>query len=593
MVRAAGPWVLVLALALAPPSGAGPQGPEDGAHPAGFFELARPGTPAALEALERALAGLRDEDLARRAYGAFGLFRGTAQEGEAVRRLARIAFSERRSVQVRGAVHALTLLGPAAEEPLARVLERHSDPVARSIALRPLLPALAAAGGEASARLVLAHADLESGLGPGVAAVLERCRDRGSELAMARELRNRQRSAAWKLLLVEVLARREGGLAGGALEGRLADGDRAVRLAAMGELARRDPPAALDALRRLARAGDEQTVCDAIVTLGTLRDAHPDWISELAGFARSREPETRRAVTAALAELGTREALWLLHRMLGDEDWRVQVEAVRAVASLRQRESVPRLVPLVEAAHSRVQSEAQHALRLLTGVDQGTTRARWTAWFEGEGASFEVPPLAEALAAERARRERSAAGATTTFYGLRVDSRHVSFVLDTSGSMSARAGGGPTTSHPEGSTRLEVAVHELGRALNNMLDGARFNLIAFAARAQAFAPSLVTLDGRSRQRALRYAAGLRASGGTNLHDAVLLALADPEVDTIFLLTDGQPTVGSLVDPEAIRAAVRELNRERQVRIHGVAVGIHSPLLEGLAEDTGGQYREIR
>ncbi len=560
-----------------------------------FFELATRRASDAPAVLERALGGLADVDRARRAYGAFGLFRGGALEGEAIARVGRIAFADRRAAHQRGAVHALTLLGPAAEAELWRVLQRHPDKTCRSFALRALLPQLYLAGDEAAARWVLAHADLELGIEPGVRAVLEVCRDRPSELAMARELRQVQRSAAWKTLLLEVLARREGAVPRAAVERRLSDGEREVRLAAMGELARRDPRAAIEALRRLAREGDELLVRDAILALATLRDADPDWIGELATFARSRSVESRRAVVEALGELRTREALWLLHRLFADESWQVVHDAVRVALSLRQRESIPRLVALLDHDHARVQESAHEALRLLTAVDQGPTRARWRAWFEGEGGAFEVPSLEVALAAERARLERGAEpGRTTTFYGLRIDSKRLAFVIDVSGSMNAAASaGGPTSSAPQGATRLDVAVNELSNALRALLDGVRFNVITFGSIAERFEPRLVGLDERSRQRTLRRLQGLRAGGGTNLHGALLLALSDPDVDTLFVLTDGQPTVGTLTAPEEIRAAIAALNRERLVRIHGVAVGVRSSLLEGLAQDSGGQYREIR
>ena len=565
----------------------------DAAVAADFFELARARNVASLDALELALGGLRDEERVLQAYGAFGTYRGSATQAEAVRRLARTAFAERNLAHARGAVHALTLLGPSAEEELVRVLERHTDAVCRAMALRPLLPRLAARGDDEACRLVLQYADLSSGIEPGVQAALERCVGRGSELAMARELRQSNRSAAWKRVLIDVLGGRESAVAAAAVERRTVDADAAVRLAAMAELARRDPAGALESLRRMARTGPESNVRDAILVLGTLRDADPSWIAELATFARSQSIECRRGVVKALADLQTREALGLLHRLLDDSDWRVQVDAIEAVLSLRQRESVPRLVGLVEHPNVRVKAQAYEALRFLTGLDHGRSRARWSAWFQGEGSAFEVPTLEAALAAENVRRERDQGpGTTTTFYGMRVDSRHVCFVLDVSGSMDGSAGGNLTSARPGGTTRLDVAVHEVSQALRSMLDGARFNLIVFAADVRSFEPSVVTLNERTRKRALRFASSLQAGGGTNLSDALLLALEDPEIDTVFLMTDGQPTVGRLTNAEEIRAAVKLLNAERHVRIHGVAVGASSPLLRGLAEDTGGQYREV-
>ena len=82
-------------------------------------------------------------------------------------------------------------------------------------------------------------------------------------------------------------------------------------------------------------------------------------------------------------------------------------------------------------------------------------------------------------------------------------------------------------------------------------------------------------------------------GATNVHAALERAFADAEVDTIFLLTDGQPSAGFLVAPEAILREVRRWNVGRGVRIHTVAIGGRSDFLERLAADSGGEHTVAR
>ncbi|MFT4515858.1 MAG: Mg-chelatase subunit ChlD, partial [Planctomycetota bacterium] len=74
--------------------------------------------------------------------------------------------------------------------------------------------------------------------------------------------------------------------------------------------------------------------------------------------------------------------------------------------------------------------------------------------------------------------------------------------------------------------------------------------------------------------------------------AIMAAMEDPEVDTIYLLTDGVPTQGEVVDAEEILEAVMRENRTRQVIIHCISVGMKSTLLMDLAALTGGQYKEV-
>ena len=78
-------------------------------------------------------------------------------------------------------------------------------------------------------------------------------------------------------------------------------------------------------------------------------------------------------------------------------------------------------------------------------------------------------------------------------------------------------------------------------------------------------------------------------GGTAIYDGLWLAFEDPLVDTIYVLTDGQPSAGKVTDIYEIRREVARWNATRNVKIHGVSVGQESQLLRWLAEDSGGRY----
>ena len=97
---------------------------------------------------------------------------------------------------------------------------------------------------------------------------------------------------------------------------------------------------------------------------------------------------------------------------------------------------------------------------------------------------------------------------------------------------------------------------------------------------------------RARSSARAYVQKKAAFGGTNLHAALLAAFKDDEVDTIFLLSDGEPSVGKITDVLELRALVANQNRVAQIRIHTISVGRSSAFLRGLAEDSGGTYLEV-
>jgi hypothetical protein len=73
---------------------------------------------------------------------------------------------------------------------------------------------------------------------------------------------------------------------------------------------------------------------------------------------------------------------------------------------------------------------------------------------------------------------------------------------------------------------------------------------------------------------------------------VLEALRDDEIDTLYLLSDGAPSSGDMVDRARVQAAIRQLNRTRKVTIHTIGSGAHKAtdraFLEGVARDAGGR-----
>ena len=52
--------------------------------------------------------------------------------------------------------------------------------------------------------------------------------------------------------------------------------------------------------------------------------------------------------------------------------------------------------------------------------------------------------------------------------------------------------------------------------------------------------------------------------GTNIFDTLELALKDQRLDTIYLLSDGEPTTGRFRDTDGICRELKAMNRERPV-----------------------------
>lgn len=560
-----------------------------------FYRIAEGRDTQAFATLKDALALLRDPGSARAAYGACSLFKGSAIEEHVVNWLGKEAFKAKEPAGQLGATQALCYYWQAAEDELLKILRNHPSQTCREIALEPMLHVLTLRSDRASCKLLLDNADPTGRGRAPLRGALRHFVDQNTETYLASKLRDKDTSRDMKLLLLDTFAERETQVARIAIERRLSDPDEQVRLRAVDILGRTGDDETLRKLRGVAQEGSPEFVIAAMLSLAEQHEGDPDWINELYAFTQSHDVSVRCGAAEALGRLPTQDSLTLLHRLLRDREIEVQLTALKVIAEKRQLQSIPKLIAELGDPQALVTHEVARTLRLLTGQDHGVSRKRWEAWFDDEGASLQMPTLEEVLELEReriARKNPTGKYRTASFYGLEIRANKVCFIVDTSGSMAESAGGRGTASTSRRSTRLGVAQKEIKNSLNQLLNGVRFNLITFASDARGYQKQLIELDGRSRERALKSVDTWHAVGGTAIYNGIMLALKDKDVEAIYLLTDGEPTEGRVVDIDQIILHVMEKLRYRDVKIHGVAIGQRSRLLRELAKKTEGQYVEI-
>ena len=170
---------------------------------------------------------------------------------------------------------------------------------------------------------------------------------------------------------------------------------------------------------------------------------------------------------------------------------------------------------------------------------------------------------------------------------------------------------------PKDDTKIEIAKCELKRAICNLPADALFNIVFYNHEIEVYQKALVKATKGAKESVYRFIDAKGPAGMTNIHDSLQKAfeIAPPGkgtagkaggvqvtgsgkrnkparggVDTIFFLTDGKPTDGKIVDPNAILAAVRLWNGTRKIQIHTVGIGDHdTSFLQNLAEQNGGTY----
>ena len=95
--------------------------------------------------------------------------------------------------------------------------------------------------------------------------------------------------------------------------------------------------------------------------------------------------------------------------------------------------------------------------------------------------------------------------------------------------------------------------------------------LGFSDNARAWRGELVAAKPANVKKAVQFVRTQFNMNGTNTHAALMAAFDQARADTIFLLSDGHPSVGSVTDPEKILLDVRRRNRTRRLRIHGIAL----------------------
>jgi HEAT repeat protein len=381
-----------------------------------------------------------------------------------------------------------------------------------------------------------------------------------------------------------------------AVRGALDHADPEVRASAIRALATLRDRDALPALERAAVSGDASVSGAAIEAISGLRRDDPAWRERLRRLIHAPKPALRLAAVRSLGVLADEASLPLLISLLDDDSWRVREATGDALYALRAKSAVGPLVEHLERERMRVRAAYVRALRRTTAMPFRDVPRDWQRWWSDARDTFAVPPLSQVESME-ARLAQSAANAPTraTFYGIPVQSDHLALVIDISGSMAetdlmasdpaATAAG----DRPAPSTKLDVAKREVEQLIERLPEGSALNLIFFNEDVQRWQHGLVPMSRGPAARACAFVRDRRAQGSTNLFDALADALSDPQLDTIYLLSDGNPTVGRIVDPLALRTEIRRRNASRDVRIHVVSIGHDSPLLRHLAEDAGGLY----
>jgi HEAT repeat protein len=391
---------------------------------------------------------------------------------------------------------------------------------------------------------------------------------------------------------------------------------------------------AYDALAALLTERDANLRLAGIAALGALGNAQA--CAALSVLAADPDGATAVAAINALVRINSAQgAEAAVVAALRHDDWRVRARAIGGVVSLRLKPGVRGLIELLRDEQGRLAGDAVQALKTVTLRDFGDNPQAWADWWNQTESRFEMPDH-EKVRAARERAAREGTRYTTgkkQFLGLETRSENILFVIDVSGSMEIPFGD-PDRLKAMGREysslkRLEIVKQELIFTIQELPDSTSFNILSFAKDVSAWKKLPARANVLNKNNATTWvqrlkplggqAAGFRAQtgleinnadeGATNTHLALLTALgedvkqspgagfvtdaAKSPLDTIFFLTDGEPTVGKTVDMTVIREEVRRVNEFRGVQIHVIFVGEFGfEDFEKLARENGGLFVAI-
>ncbi len=319
---------------------------------------------------------------------------------------------------------------------------------------------------------------------------------------------------------------------------------------------------------------------DALAASGSDRAA-----KLIAEYLDDRDEETRAVAAGSLGVMKANEAaVAALARGLGDKSAMVRNSALNAMRTIRNKQLVGPLIAYLGGKDDESRKvKALQALINITHQNMGLVAADWEKWWKFAEKSFELPKGEKAFTSVKAY--------DLSYFGIEVSSTRMTFIVDISSSMK-QAVPVQTKSSKKSVPKIDVLKKELERVVSKLPADAQINIVKFDANFRSWQKKLQPLAGRGRKKAVDYIRSITTGAGTNVYDSLESALKDQRVDTIYLLTDGNPTRGRYQATPDILREIRKINRVRSATIHCIAFGAESDLLKQLAKQNGGKYRFV-
>jgi len=156
-----------------------------------------------------------------------------------------------------------------------------------------------------------------------------------------------------------------------------------------------------------------------------------------------------------------------------------------------------------------------------------------------------------------------------------IDTKEITFVLDISGSMAGE--------------KMRQAKKALLYCVNNLNNGDGFDIIRFSTEAYSLFGKIESATETNIKKAEKFINDLKPVGGTNIEDALNLALNEKgkgnRTHLIVFITDGKPTIGETEDKNLLKKIEKMNDDKTRIFTFGIGNEINTHLLDKITEQT--------
>ncbi|MEZ6187504.1 MAG: HEAT repeat domain-containing protein [Planctomycetota bacterium] len=389
-----------------------------------------------------------------------------------------------------------------------------------------------------------------------------------------------------------------------------------------------DPESAKPLERLYKKSRDYRVKGDALIAWA---EVDPQGAKEAAEEAlEDKLPPVQIAGLVALQRIDGTAALRGAKRLIEEEpkgrarEWagRLIFAALDAIEAWTNRKSDPELgkelVDVLIARLAKADGLPQHrigeTLGHLTGRRIGANADMWEGWWKSQRASFEFPEPAKDDEDDKGKGAPKAGdgedepkGVKTgdeqtrvRFHGIPIYSNRLTFSQDISGGMNNPLDGDASDSP----SKMVFSKRELTRVLSQLDRDVMGNVVFFSTEYYRVSDELLPLK-RARDKLIEFVreqqtpkkVGKQGShkGRSNLYDTLAFCMQDPQIDTIFFLSEGGPNEGRFMRQTRFMRHLDKLNRYQRVQVHCLQVSDSAGgarFLKEVSAVTGGTYYSL-